>query len=484
VREDFLTFRSAGVACTALLLLLAWPGPAAAQAQPELTSLREQCRRGDGDACYVAGVAAGQGAGPEAEREASDLFHRGCFLAERPSGAACNRVGEEYAFGFGRPVNRDSALASFLRGCDLRNATACFRVDARAGARIADAQEIPRPLRVAIGDSLTLLACELGSPGGCVNAAFQVERELRETPPHERGTPAYQRSLRWVRDMYRESCGDGQWTACVNIGVNFRDGLSGFPANADSARHYFSLVCYGTSDRTDSTAIGHGMGCEYLGDILIGQARSAADTAAALAFYERGCSLLWGAACARYAVVGFFSRQVPSYRALIRAVVSCHEGSGEACLAAGQLYGEPFFSDVARSEQYYAQSCSLQHAWGCISLASTLAERATELSRGPSRETETAVRRRRYLNDAVKYYRRACDLELGAGCRRLAELVGSELDIAADPQQLYVRACDTGDAAGCWEAMRLARRGNVPVDEGLYRTRACDLDAVYCKQKI
>lgn len=385
---------------------------------------RETCDRGLGQGCYVLGRRVmsermGDGAGMT---QAADLFHRGCF-ARHPSADACNGLGDSYAYGVGRRVLEDSALALFQAGCDHGSATACFR----AGARRALDRGVPSPQPssvVAMADR----ACSRGSPGGCLNVGY-----YRET------NPAQVRSKRPIPEsvgrLYRDACHAGQLIACSNLGGLFL--RAEWRIDSDSALRYLTWACTGQPDTARDRAhahggfVGTGMACNRLGNLFIAGKHVPADTARALRHFSHACTLFDTDGCVNLTFyrMRYEGRSELGVGDFYTTALACFEGNGYGCNNLAWLIGN-VFGDSARAISFYSRACDGNHAPGCHNLAVALEPT------GAARDSVLA---------------------------------------------LYVRSCELEYAAACWalhERAYRAQRGSTAVHYGI---AACRLNREYCR---
>ncbi|HEX8245747.1 MAG TPA: tetratricopeptide repeat protein, partial [Longimicrobium sp.] len=265
------------------------PGtPARARLRTQAAALmRASCDRRLAQACYgLATLLLVQSPRDSAvRRRSADLYERGC-RGSPPSAAACNRLGNAYAYALGRRYDEALAVRAFQRGCDLGNATACLRARRRGGRGSG-----------ASGSAEIARECKLGSPTACIEQAYYTEAELRGTTPGAYGKERYQARAAEVAEVYRDACGRGFPDACTNLGALFDRGDL-LAQNPDSARRYYELVCHGGLRRQGR---GSGAGCTYLGSLL---QSSGAPEAGVIELFREGCELLSPEACAELAAAG------------------------------------------------------------------------------------------------------------------------------------------------------------------------------------
>lgn len=453
---------------------------------PALSLLRQACTRGLGDGCYFAGRilpstvpdTASDVAIHEKHAESLRLFVRGCHAA-RPSGDACNGAGNAFAFALGTPVDEDSAAVYFRLGCALRNATACFR----DGYFIATRRELgPRALELA--EVRNRLACQLGSPGGCGNAAWYTEQRLRSIPNDQRGSTRFRRGLDSVRAGYAVACAAGQLFGCNNIGWLIQPGGLAYTQDADSARWYYTQACEGIREDSASAIpleedvsaipLGYGSACYSLGRLAL--EREPPDSATARRLITHGCQLFDDDACV---VLGHMNQKVRSspeyYANIFLFAAACIARNGYGCDNLGWAFQhDPLLMNPARAEEFYLRACELDHANGCNNLG--------VLRQGPLKHARSASQTR--VRDAIKAYRRGCELNSQLACVNLGMLIDRRFGDLERAGPLFEQACANGSGRGCWERVLVAHRLDDLAPQGIFRTQACRLDARYCKLKI
>jgi TPR repeat protein len=447
-----------------------------------LSLFQSACARDEADACYFAGRLVAtpreRTLDPNVIRfeqadsiiamsqvEAARLFRRGCYVPRAPSAAACNALGDSYTYGNGEPIQLDSAIKLYERGCNFHSASACYRW----GKHLEEHPELG-PGRRFLAYQLAERACSGGSPYGCVNAAFVIDTALYRVPDAQLNTPAARRKADTILQHDRDGCSKWIAVACNNIGALFSHGRYGVPSGLsaaqrmDSVRYYYQLACDGVPIRiagSDTTrSPGHGIACKNLGDLSLTDVHP--DTAAAIVQYRKGCLLLEQRACAELALKEYMIHHDSADVALLRTVTVCNEGIAVGCNYAGWLLRQTAFQGrVEESKVYTRRACDLEYAWSCYQLG--------DLEKTPSIK--------------AKFHRRACDLHEGWGCFSLALILEKNFSQQDPAMTFYERACEEGLATGCWEGKRLRRALGDILHEGLDRAHACRLEPKqYCKK--
>jgi len=224
---------------------------------------------------------------------------------------------------------------------------------------------------------------------------------------------------------------------------------------------------------------GSGFDCEQLGAALDDSQQGPSDAtmrqACANWYHHRACDLRDVGGCV--SLVKHLAPGVPAapIEARIFALLSssCERGEAASCVNLGISYelGQYAVRDEARAVSLYEKSCALVPAERCLVLglgtsqlaAKTLLSSArVRLEDGCSRSEAAACMQlgklhaagRRVPKDlaaAAKFYRKACDGGLNAGCTALAILA---FDPAAkapaiDSAALLDKTCEAGDADAC-----------------------------------
>lgn len=431
-----------------------------------------------GAACYFAGrlMIATAINDTVAQRRSTELYQAGC-LAPRPSAAACNGLGDAFAYGLGRKPSFDSALYYFHRGCVEGNATAC----ARAGARYEQVGELG-PATMDSSRRLSRLGCIGGSAIGCVSVASDLSREIERTTPAAYGKRRYEQVRDSAMQLDSAACVWGSRVGCTHLAIDYTRGFG--RANPDSARFYYNLACVDSlppatgrsAKRTIPVMKGmqqQGVACDNLGDLLLqnpawmppfvtdsGQRIVPPDRQAALAYYRLGCSALEPNACVDLARA---DSGLNATESLFLFTNACFNGSGYGCDNAGlQLVSR--FIDTASAVTYLHRSCNLGDTNGCNNLG-VVEERLDS------------------QNVAMKYYRRACDADNKDGCHNLGLRLEFFLHMPELALTFYTRSCDLRDVDGCRRAIAAFNSLQRFDAEARYRTIICELSAAECKRK-
>lgn len=315
------------------------------------------CERGHAPACFGAGIEF-RILNPEdtvAHRLSADLFERGCEV-RRPSGSACNALGEAYAYRLGRPYDEQQAARAFVRGCELNHATACFR----AGRRVAAAAGAD-PVRLAEAARMAGKSCRLGSPTGCIDQAMKTQDSLRLVAEKEHDTPRFRARRDAVVRTYTEACAANFYIACTNLAAMLQGGDLYTRADPDSARRIYERACNGGKQRPER---GAGVACAYLAGLMREQG---APDSVVVALLREGCRLPSPDACILLAKDSTRDRRpsVPADEAAVLAGTACFQRFAEGCHVAAVL-SAPLNPDAAR--RFYLRGCELGYQDSCAAL--------------------------------------------------------------------------------------------------------------------
>jgi len=462
-----------------------------------LSTLRSACHAGEPNACDLIGTLLSvPGVQKASERagasdsivpelvESVEWVRKACHSPVKAVGSACASLGDAYRFGIGIPINVDSAFTMYDRGCHLGEATACARVGIMLNDRAGPATESDQEI-LAHFDT----ACMRGSPYGCGRYARWTD--VRMSNSGDRHSPAARQEAARVLALWRDSCDKQEWLSCNNIGYAFETDIYFPKPNADSADYYFRAACAGIRPYSDSLILvdnefvpsdsvwrGDGYACRNIGNGYLEAApprRAKPDTAKAVAFFRIGCFLFENRACARWAEYGFdlfksdstHPQALRPHYAFFQASVACRLDSPEGCNTAAWLLRQEKLRNLPLSVQLYAQACDLGYGWSCYQAGNV--------------DTRDLGHR----ENGVKWFRRACNRDIGEACEALAVLL-EERHAASDELTLplHERACDLDQVDGCWNARRIHRDRRNEMEEGLYRAKACRLNASYCKKEV
>jgi TPR repeat protein len=445
--------------------------------------LSASCIAGEGDGCYFAArldmtrigselaatAASSDPIDSGAIRTAANLLARGCDVAARPSGAACNELAELYYFyyGSGGTDRSDTSMVYYARGCALGNVTTC----ARWGIRLEAYPELG-PSRFLRAAAIGHQTCSAGSMLGCMNEQVRLDTALNATHFDARQTGVYAQMGRVSFQLALDGCRMGASGACYSLGAIYSSGRYAVAQDSAKARYYYERACKGSSipvksshlhPRRDTTytAAGYPFAC-----ISLGRAILAADpgrTAAADSAYQAGCTLLYADACAEHALLlyqTFGSNDDSAHVAYTTAVAGCFVRSANSCRYAGWMLLRSPQLDPGRASVWLHRACDLADGWGCTLSVQPWSSAA----------------------DSIKYLRRACGLDDGTGCFTLGEVVDAKFGLTAQADTLYTKGCALRIAGACWNAMLRAHARGDAVKEGVYRTMACRFGKpTYCK---
>lgn len=235
-----------------------------------------------------------------------------------------------------------------------------------------------------------------------------------------------------------------------------------------------AATCDSMEACTQACQAGKADACTTLGDSLVkGQLLEAVH------WWEQGCALGDGRACANRGVV--LMQQHDAVGAATWFEKACTLSSGNGCYMLGSLYleGQGMPKDMAKVTALYDRACSLSWAKACTSLAMiqgiptglTYFEKACTYGDSWScyhlgNAYQTATNVPLDLAHAAQLYTQACDRGMVEACVPLAGILSDDTYTKQDvtrAEVLYKRACDRKIAAGC-EGLSwvLHTRGELP----------------------
>ena len=296
----------------------------------------------------------------------------------------------------------------------------------------------------------------------------------------------------------QDTCGDGDFEDCFELGQRYRLGL-GVQIDLDRAAEFYELACDGE----------HAEGCRLL-RILGFMYRDGHgvphDSTRAARLFELACNGGDGRACWLFARMTEQGNGVTldRERAVQLYQQACDGGDSTGCWSLGVLYrnGEGVDLDLGLAAAYFERACNGGNANGCSSLGYMYDEgegvpvdpaRAAKLFEQACDGGDAYGCRRLgilhrdgegVLQDpklAAELFGRACSSEDAIGCRILGYMYAEGEGVPVDParaMELFEQACDSGDATGCWSLGYRYQSGNgVSVDLGRAAEsyqRSCD----------
>lgn len=386
-----LAFDRDGIDASAEQIDAAWRGACGAEAGPVCArawqvgdlaaageALTPACDGGDALACLVVGWALADGpAGPLAANaprinEAPARLEQACRGGvER----GCVDLGALLQLGAGIPKDADRARALFQTACQVGELHGCRRLGAMYYAGI----DAPRDLEQT--RALYAKACDGGLPAGCNGLGLLAHLAGDASDPKA------------AHAHYIRACDAGHRGACTNLENLYAQGM-----RADQDPPGTLALWEQGCERGVPAACANG--ADLLEDALIGDAR---DPVRARALRERGCALGDPYTC------GALGRSLLTSGDLTRGPTllteSCEAGIVPSCVGLAELHEDRRgpLADVEAAVRLRASACVNGHAPSCHALADALwtgkgAERDREQARG--------------------LYRRACDADIPAACKR------------------------------------------------------------------
>lgn len=376
-------------------------------------------------------------------------YDRGCNLG---SAGACNNFGviKEKGLG-GHEVDKAAAAQLYSKACDAKDQIAC----ANLGDFYIQGVGVPRDVKKAL--SLLEKSCELKTARAC--------HLLGEIYRHGDGVP--HDPLRANR-FYEQGCKMEKPSsyACTALGYQFEIG-NGVEKNVPKAIEAYEKAC----------ANGGMTGCTNLVSLHFAGKYSAMTDADAVK----------------------------------KATYAC-EQNAYSCNMLGWMHqeGKSVEKNLEKAEEYYTRACRAASGLSCLNLAKLLKVRTgqtllansdadTKAQHQKIREYGSMACTYNYLdgcvwsgyemfhglhgsvdkNQALAFYKKACDGGNAIGCNNLATLYEGGVLVKKDMAQAasyYEQACDKEEPLGCNNLAELYETGNgVPKDQAravLLRQRA------------
>jgi TPR repeat protein len=370
-----------------------------------LASHRQECGRGDLEACVGLGEMLEDGRGAPADAAAAAaLYGKAC---DAGSTNGCFRLGMAHEFGAGVAKDARVALALYQSACTHGHVLACTGVGElliRSDARFKD---YPRAA------DLFEKACQADHPRACglLGTLVGLGRGRPQDPAR-----AYA--------LYARGCAGGDASSCEDQGQSH---LFGRGTDQDLARaiELFEKACHADA---------------YYGCVPLGQALNrpevGRDYARAAKAFERACQAGAHSGCAGLAALYREGLGVPRDVAKARslATTACENGAVEGCGFLGAMLAD---EAPEKAVGFFARACDGGHAYSCTHLA---------MHHLGGRGVPQSMAR------AVALLTRACDSGEGYACHNLADLARYGGTGAPDPARaaaLRKKACAAGYEPAC-----------------------------------
>lgn len=419
-----------------------------------LRARREACRGGDMRACtdHASLLAARTGQGSP---EVYAVYAESCDAGD---GFACGLLSDlEFAL---RDDIGTAYTAFYLQqaaACDAGETTACI---SQARLNVL-APLVPRD-RAIWFDQLRKLCDEADAGRACALLAYIQSREgVRDYAAHDAGlVEEFENKQRYALWDGTKACRLGHPTGCYISALIYFDGHA-VTRNWKIAQQFLVRACAG----------GYRRSCDEInretywrpGDNLLAM--------------KAACEEGDFSAC-HYAAVNSFAPVTasPSSEADV-ARIAAYRTELEGICKMGWVRGCADLATMARAKKdlreaarYAWASCALSEGMGCLVLGNIL-----KLDRG----TPKAERQ------AVWYHRRGCELRTWIACNNLGDSYEHGTGVAADAAEAarhYRMACENDVARGCRNMAKL-NETRAPEEAEVWWTRACALDARYCRKE-
>ena len=300
----------------------------------------------------------------------------------------------------------------------------------------------------------------------------------------------------------QDTCGDGDFEDCFELGQRYQSGL-GVQIDLDRAAEFYELACddehaegckrlrmlgymYRDGDGVPQDSIraaqlfelacngGDAPACWLLASMDEQGNGVPLDRARAAELYQQACDGGYAFGCGKLGRMYHEGEGVHLDRARAAELYqqACDGGDAAGCWSLGDMYenGEGLSMDRAHAAEFYERACAGEYAFGCWSLGDLYKE-------GEGVPMDRAR--------AAELYKQACDGGFAGGCNDLGLLYDQGHGVSQDyvhAAELFHRACEGGSAAGCTNLGTLYYDGEgVRKDRAraaeLYR-RACDGDSM------
>ncbi|AOL93729.1 trypsin-like serine protease [Porphyrobacter sp. LM 6] len=378
------------------------PADQFAREQAQADSDAEACAAGDQVACTAVGTAFLTGTGRTQSRPVAELFfRRTCNAGE---GGGCYRLGQLLVT-LGEPADDQIAAMFHVRACRLGTLEGC---EAEADDIAAGVLAPPDP---AAAEALRRATCAKGSASACRTLASALIRPDRSEEEKTDG-----------RALIDRLCRAGDAEACSTAVTHWRD-IEAEPQV--KTREYEALGC----------AAGDAQPCTDLGRQALREGTTEETRAAALAWYDRACTL-----------ASYHCETAADIRAQPQRERDCAAGDQAACIALGKVYskaGSPL-QDKPRALTLLAPACEQARDAAVIGEVCQLAIESLfeQWDTGTPPEPERAE----------AYLTRACNAAANDACVLLAKELESGARLRADvPRALSMKAdlCDAGNESAC-----------------------------------
>lgn len=385
------------------------PGDQYAREQTNADASEADCNVGKWAACTSLGHAYERGAGRPQNRPVAELLYR----------KACNAAESEGCFRLGNLLDTtdresDQALAFqlFIQACDLGSLMGC---DAEADALALGSLGEPDPQAA---EALRRATCQRGGGNACRTLAGMLIASERSPAEQEEG-----------RGLLDRQCRARNAQACEDAAEHWRELIA--PGAEEQMVQYQRLGCDARDGRL----------CLDLSLAETKKAQQGAGPqarAAAVAFFERACSLEPFVICHDKGNL----RDAPVLTA------RCDGGEQAACAALGAILAarQSPLEDRPRALVLLSQACEAGETTACPSAADLVLENVRSTGVPQPERLEA-------------YLVRGCDAGLQPACETLADelVAGDHLPQDADrAAALYIPLCQAGIPSACEAAEKIA----------------------------
>lgn len=401
------------------------------KSEVQSAALLELCENRVSAACYFGGLLA-----PDSMVR-GEMWRQACERGHQP---ACGWLGVMAR----ESGERDTARTWFEQACTGGDPHAC----ANLAALVLGDDKPDRPR----AKTLLEKACEGRYMNGCFGLVlFDVEE----------GNDSESADRRRNNMLAAASCGLGVQPACTWVGARLLD--AGDEGMGAAALEMLGSACDG----------GDGEACTLLGRAALKGLHQPVDLDRAQAMFEKGCK---GGVLRACTGLGMLLEEKATNadgkrRAREMYKLSCDRGENFACNLLAQMAragtGGPV--DLGAAHELLGRACDGELGDACANLADMILEPGGEK---PSKKA---------VEEASALLERACKLDSGRGCFKLASLLEKSPGQGAVERRkdLLTRSCERGFGLGCAAAGDQAREQSDAAGAAALYEQACTLSSQY-----
>ncbi len=366
---------------------------------------KSSCRNGFARSCEVLGlVYLGV---DDATSVAVDLEQGNNYLEQACNGylgSSCNYMGYSFEHGTFNPLNKEKAMAYYLKACDLNYGLGC--------SNLGNFYVVDNDFAKAM--EMFEKSCSLDIAIGCYRLALTYDNE---------NNPKFDRNK--TNELYAKACAMGEAMACGNLGINYYFG-NGVEKDAGKVSEYLSRGC----------ELGNSLSCTRLGQYY----SELADETKSVEYFRKGCDMQHGEACFLLSDLAEKGKLKPSATEKQRSSLdylklSCDLEYALGCAQTGlYLHSKAKKKNPLRAAAYWERGCDLGNAQSCSELGELY-------FKGDAVAQDPVL--------TIKYLQRGCHGGSSEGCAKLADFYDKVYKNQVLSLRYYNMACDGGDKESC-----------------------------------